>query len=40
MGSPQASRLVQQMVIIAIIGIFAAIVFSAMMPARERGGTT
>ena len=40
MGSPQASRFVQQIVIIAIIAIFAAIVIPAMKQARERAART
>ena len=40
MRSPQASPLVQQMIIIAIIGIFAAIVIPAMKQARERAAPT
>lgn len=40
MGSPQASRFVQQMVIVAIIGIFAAIVIPLMKQASERAART
>ena len=40
MRSPQASRFVQQMIIIAIIGIFAAIVIPAMRQASEPAART
>jgi len=40
MRSPQASRFVQQMIIIAIIGIFAAIMIPIMKQASERAPRT